>query len=377
MLRVARQMPVLFVCPQAWFPFQRLIRLWRPSFRPMARSSETIEGMPIFRPRFLSLPGVLKRADGWLLALSTYLLVRKLVRQFQVDLIDAHFAYPDGYAAAKLARWLGLPLVITMRGKEERQASSELRPYVKCAVNEADAIIAVSDRLAALARELGAAPERVRTIGNGVDLERFVPIAPDVARKHLGLPYQAKVLISVGGLVERKGFHRVIECLPALKARFPSLILLIVGGPGPEGSMEAQLRAQVTSLGLAENVRFLGVLRGAELTCAYSAADVFVLATRYEGWANVLLEAMACGLPVITTDVGGNAGVVKSDRLGTLVPFGDAEALTAAIESALAKCWDQKLIRDYAEQNSWDRRVAAVIDVFKELRQATGANGLK
>jgi glycosyltransferase involved in cell wall biosynthesis len=99
-----------------------------------------------------------------------------------------------------------------------------------------------------------------------------------------------------------------------------------------------------------------------------------VLATRYEGWANVLLEAMACGLPVITTDVGGNAGVVTSDRLGTLVPFGDSEALTAAIASGLAKFWDQKLIRDYAEQNSWDRRVAAVIDVFREVRQAVGAN---
>ena len=109
----------------------------------------------------------------------------------------------------------------------------------------------------------------------------------------------APVLESVGALVERKGFHRVIECLPALRRRFPGLRYLVVGGPGPEGDWGARLRRDVIDLGLQECVVFLGTLAPGELNVPLSAADVFVLATRNEGWANVLLEAMACGLPVV------------------------------------------------------------------------------
>ena len=369
MTRVARKMPLVFVCPQPWFPFQSLLRLWKPSFRPMAAYRDAIGGTPVFRPRFLSVPGFFKSADGLLLALSTYFLVRRLVRDYNVDLLDVHFAYPDGFGGAKLAQWLGLPFVVTLRGKEERQAATALRRCLAHSVKSAAHVITVSERLAELAMQLGACARKVTVIGNGVDLARFSPVSRDEARQALGIAPGAKVMVSVGGLVERKGFHRVIDCIPALKARFPELLLLIAGGAGPEGGMEAELRAQVNRLGLHDNVRFLGVLRGEELTRAYSAADIFVLATRYEGWANVFLEAMACGLPVVSTLVGGNAEVVQSSSVGQLVAFGDQSALTRAIETALVREWDRQAIRRYAEQNTWDRRVEQVVAVFDGVLQ--------
>ncbi|MDE2566280.1 MAG: glycosyltransferase, partial [Burkholderiales bacterium] len=237
-------------------------------------------------------------------------------------------------------------------------------------------VIAVSQSLRALALGLGVAPERTQVVGNGVDLQRFQPLPRAQARQALGLPPDAPVLVGVGGLVERKGFHRVIALLPALRERCPGLRYLIVGGPGPEGDLEAELRRQVAALGLADAVHFLGPLPPDRVREPLSAADVFVLATRNEGWANVFLEAMACGLPVVTTDVGGNAEVVCRPELGTVVPFGDAARLQDAIAQALSKPWDAAAIRHHAEANTWDGRVEELVALFRTLHlQAAAAHG--
>ncbi len=193
----------------------------------------------------------------------------------------------------------------------------------------------MSAALRTLAIEQGADPSRVQVIGNGVDLAKFTPVPRLDARRQLGLPEDAEVLVSVGTLVERKGFHRVIECLPELLATHPALHFVIVGGAGPEGDMSAKLKELVRTLRLDDRVHFLGPLPNDRLNVPLSAADVFVLATSYEGWANVFLEAMACGLPVVTTDVGGNAQVVNDRSLGRIVPFGDNRQSAEAIDEAL------------------------------------------
>jgi glycosyltransferase involved in cell wall biosynthesis len=177
------------------------------------------------------------------------------------------------------------------------------------------------------------------------------------------------VLVSVGGLVERKGFHRVIDVLPDLVQRYTELQFLIVGGPSAEGNNRAELEAQVARLGLERHVTFLGTRKPEELSAVLSAADVFVLATRNEGWANVFLEAMACGLPVVTTDVGGNREVVCRPELGAVVPFGDAGALREALRHALGHVWDGQAIRQYAIDNAWDERVMRLRKAFTRLTQ--------
>jgi glycosyltransferase involved in cell wall biosynthesis len=175
------------------------------------------------------------------------------------------------------------------------------------------------------------------------------------------------VLVTVGGLVERKGFHRVIACLPALLEAHPDLYYLVIGGPSPEGDMTQALKDQAAALGLGERVRFLGPVSPDRLKHPLSAADLFVLSTRNEGWANVILEAMACGLPVVASDVGGNPEVVRGPELGTIVPFDDQAALTAAVDEALTRSWDRQTIRAYAEANSWDTRVGMLISLFQHL----------
>ena len=372
MFRVAASLPVTVVSPVPWFPFQALLRRGRPHFRPDASRRETQSGIEILRPRYFSVPGLLKRFDGVFLAIGSFWTVLGLKRAGQLDILDAHFAYPEGYAATLLGRWLGVPVCITLRGTEVRHAATRaLRGRVQTALRRAARVFAVAEALKRTAMSLGTPQGSIRVIGNGVDLNRFHAVPRLEARSRLGLPDTAPLLISVGGLVERKGIDRVIECLPALRSRFPALQYLIVGGPSPEGDVSRRLHAQVHALGLQQSVRFLGALPAEELKFPLSAADVFVLATSNEGWANVFLEAMACGLPVVTTNVGGNAEVVCRPELGTIVPFGDQAALSAALAAALGRVWDRDAIIAYARANSWDDRVAALVEEFERLAGST------
>lgn len=368
MFRVAAQLPLLVVAPQPWFPLQGLIRRWRPHFRPSAPLHEEQYGVEVYHPRFFSVPGLFKSLDGLFMALASYRLMRKLRRAGRLDVIDAHFAYPDGYAATLLGRWLGVPVTITLRGTEPRHSTDKsLRPKVMAALHAAAKVFSVADSLRRLALGLGVPVERTLVVGNGVDAEKFRPMDQAQARQQLGLPADAQVLISVGGLCERKGFHRVIDCLPELRAQHPQLHYLIVGGPSAEGDNFVELRQQVERLGLQDCVHFLGAMPSDQLRLPLSAADVFVLATRNEGWANVFLEAMACGLPVVTTDVGGNAEVVCEPALGTVVPFGDQSALTSALAHAFVCVWDRPYILQYARNNSWDSRVEILVREFRQL----------
>lgn len=367
MFRVAQHRSLVVVSPQPWFPGQSLIRRLRPGYRPQAPALEMQQGIRVYHPRFLSVPGLLRQLDGWSMALGSFFLLRRLKAE-GARLIDAHFTYPDGEAATRLGRWLSLPVTITLRGTEVPHSKNPaLRPRLTRALKSAAHIFAVSDSLRQLAIELGAAADKTEVVGNGVDTTRFQPVDRAEARSRYGLPMNAKVLISVGGLVERKGMHRVIDCLPALLKHHPDLHYLIVGGGSPEGDMRAELDAQVSRLGLADHVHFLGTLSPDELKWPLSAADVFVLSTRNEGWANVFLEAMACGLPVISTDVGGNAEVVCRAELGSIVPFGDAAALRQALDAALGKDWDRTAIINYAQANQWDTRVAQLLRAFDGL----------
>jgi len=374
MFRVARHLPVTVVSPQPWFPFQRLIRHWKPGYRPERAAFESVDDVEIYRPRFLAIPGLLRRFDGVSVALATWPLLRRLRRAGRADLLDAHFAYPDGHAGHLLARWCDLPYVVTLRGKEERlRHVASFRVRMALARRHATNVIAVSAALRQVGFELGAREADSLVIGNGVDLEKFDRVPRDSARRALGIEADAQVLVSIGGVGERKGFHRLIECMPQLLQDHPKLVLVIVGGPSPDGDWTDRLRQMVLDKRLNDHVRLLGPLPPEALKTPLSAADVFVLATRYEGWANVFLEAMACGLPVVTTLVGGNAEVVSRNELGMLVPFDDQAALTCAIHKALIHPWDVSFIQQFAKSNSWDRRIDTLVRVLRDAA-ATGTD---
>lgn len=367
MFRVGRHVPLVVVAPVPYFPLQGWIRRWKPGYRPMPERQETQAGFQVYYPRFLALPGGFRSLDGLSMALCSYPLLRRL-RKEGYNLIDAHFAYPDGHAATLLGRWLQLPVTITLRGTEvplsrcPRRRKAMLR-----ALDAAQRVFAVADALRRHVAALGADAGKIGVIGNGVDTALFQPVERAAARQRLGIPDSVPVLVTVGGLVERKGFHRVIELLPRLRESHPGLRYLVVGGGGPEGDWSERLRKQAEALGMQDAVCFLGALPAAELKIPLSAADVFVLATSNEGWANVFLEAMACGLPVVTTEVGGNREVVSRDEVGLVVPFGQPEALYQALDSALRRSWQRAAIVAYAAEHAWERRIPLLCRAFEQV----------
>lgn len=370
MSRVGAELPMVVVAPVAWFPLLGLLRLIKPEFRPPVPKFEIQDGIEVYHPRFFSIPRYLKFLDGFFLAIGSYGTLKEIKKRFDFDILDSHFVFPDGHAASILGRWLKKPYTITLRGQIAAISKTRLRKKLACAsMAGAARVFSVSESLRQGAIELGEQPEHIRVIGNGVDLENFYAEDVDMCRQRFGLPKTAKVLVSVGGLTERKGFHRVIEHLPYLLEKFQDLHLLIAGGPSPEGNWEEKLKRQTIELGLTDKVHFLGPVSPKELRFVYSAGDVFVLATRMEGWANVFLEAMACGLPVVTTRVGGNAEVVNSPSVGIVVTYGEKEALRDALLDALRCPWDSAQIIAYARDNSWKKRIPILVDEFNEIKR--------
>jgi len=332
---------------------------------PLHRSEPHLE---IDHPRLFYPPlaGPLVSAFQWAFLAPLF---RSLERSFRFDVIDAHFAHPEGVTAAMLGRTFGKPVVITIRGNEPTHAanSSFRRRSMQWALGRAARVIAVSRRLRDFAVELGCEPRRVVTIPNGIDSEVFHPCDRGEARRQFGLAPEGIYILSAGYLIERKGHHRIAEALGQLKARGIQAELLIAGGPGREGNFEAAIHAAVEAFGVRERVRFLGPLRPDQLSRLMSAADVFCLASSNEGWPNVLHEAMACGAPVVATDVGAAPQMVPNQDVGIVVPFGDIGKLAEGLERALVKRWDRPAIAAWAQQRSWKAVAGEVVALMREV----------
>jgi teichuronic acid biosynthesis glycosyltransferase TuaC len=360
--RVARHCDVIVAAPVSWFPFNGLIR--GPQWTGIPRS-ETQEGLRVYHPRFFCVPRYGKWLDGLCYAVSLLPFLTRLRGQFPFDLIDAHFAYPDGMAAVLLGRVLRRPVVVTLRGSIVRLAGYPLhRPQLRWVLRAAARVLSVSESLKQVAVDLGVPAGKIRVIPNGVDEERFRPFDSIEARQTLGLPLDRTILLSVGGLNEGKGHHRIVALMPRLLEARPDLLYVIVGGERPSDSVRSRLDKLIDRHRLHDHVLLAGERVQAEIPLWLSAANLFCLATRSEGWANVLLEALACGCPVVSTRAGGNAEIIANESLGILVPPTDDEALAAAVLDGLRRAWDRDALVTYARRHSWDRAAEAVRDEF-------------
>jgi glycosyltransferase involved in cell wall biosynthesis len=209
--------------------------------------------------------------------------------------------------------------------------------------------------------------DKLLVVRNGVDLELFRPENRLVARRRFGFSEIDKVIVSAGWLIERKGFHRLIPLFADLVAQEPNLKLLIAGSGATQEDLGPALRMQAQQLGVSERIVFCGAVAPDQMRWCYSAGDIFALATSHEGWANVFLEAMACGLPVITTDVGGNPQVVSDPTLGRIVPYWQPEVFRAALEEALVTNWDRSAIVAHARRHDWSEPVGTLVHQFEMM----------
>jgi len=326
-------------------------------------SRRTDESVTVLHPRWIYLPGT-----GALtvvpLFLRLLLTVWKVSKTQSFDVLDSHFGYPEGIATALVAATTKIPFTVTLRGSELLHAQYPLRRWLMgWAFRRASRIIAVSGELATFAISLGAPEERVVTISNGVERSVFFPRVPNP-----DLNPNVPIIVTAGYLIELKGHHRVIDALKALRDRGLDARLAIVGGPPGPGlpGFEPQLRQQVTRLGLESAVEFLGEIDQSRLAQVMSEANVFCLASSREGCPNVVLEALACGTPVVAARVGAVPDLIPSDHVGFIVPAGHQQELESALHKALTIEWDRPAIVRWAQSRSWEMVAREVLTTLQE-----------
>lgn len=355
------------VAPIPWFPFTGA---WAGSYARYAKAPrrEIRHGLEVLHPRYVTVPKIGMTIAPALLALAVRPVIARLIAEgYDFDAIDAHYFYPDGVAAAWLAKEFNRPLTITGRGTDLNFIPQYALPrrQIQWAAGQAAHMITVCQALKDSLLDLGVADNRVTVLRNGVDLALFKPLAGpcrEAARARLGM--QGIAAVSVGQLIERKGHHLIIEALPRLPG-----VHLYIAGDGPD---RAKLRALAESLKVDQRVHLLGPLPHDHLPALYAAADVSVLASSREGWANVLLESMACGTPVVASRIWGTPEVVAVPEAGVLMPERTAAGVASGIKELLAALPDRARTRVYAERFSWDATTEGQLRIFNGImaRQA-------
>jgi len=348
------------VAPVPWFPSGAGVF---GEYGALARTprAEHRNGIEVAHPRYFMLPQL---GMGWqprALAWAAEREIRRLAQSgFEPDLIDAHYFYPDGVAAAIVARRLAKPLVITARGSDINRIAQLERPrrQILAAAQSANRVIAVSEALKQAMVALGIDPARIVVLRNGVDLELFRPADRAEARRALGFT-GSKVAVSIGNLVPEKGHDVFVDALASL----PGVEGLIVG----EGPERRRLSELIRRRGAAGRIRIVDAMPQERLRIVYNAADALVLASAREGWPNVLLEAMACGTPVVATAVGGVREIVAEPAAGRVLESRDSAALAHALTELLASPPDRNAVRRYAERLGWDEVVRAQLELFRTV----------
>lgn len=347
------------IAPVPWFP-SKSGRFGDWSLNARAGKVEARHGIQIYHPRYASLPKIgMTTAPTALFVAGARRLQRLMTDGFDFDVIDAHYVYPDGVAAVALGRLVSKPVVLTARGSDITQYPDFRLPrrMIRWAIDNASALISVSAGLRDTMIELGAPPGKVNVLRNGVDLERFQPSDPAGARALWGKT--GPMLLSVGHLIERKRHHLTIRALTEL----PGWSLAIVG----EGPEKLSLLRLAGELGIEDRVVFCGAQPHSALPGFYSAADLSVLASSREGWANVLLESMACGTPVIASNIPGNPEVVSSHEAGEIVAENTPACFAATIKRFYESRPSRAQTRAYAEGFGWDPTSQGQLRLFRQV----------
>jgi len=335
------------------------------SLRSIPRLSDAA-GLPVHYPRFTLIPKLGGDSNPSRIAKAVLPLARKLHAQRPFDLVDASFFFPDGPAAAAIAQDLGLPLTIKSRGADIHYWGARPKALIQMqdAARQAAGLLAVSE---ALKRDMiahGMPEDRIHIHYTGLDRERFKVTPRCDARKaiaqnpELAVPERGPLFVTPGALVARKGQRFAIDAV----AQIPQARLAIAGA----GQDESALRNRIAEKGLGDRVHMLGLVTHDRLPTLLSAADALVLPSASEGLANVWVEALACGAPLVIPDIGGARELVKQPSAGRIVAR-EADAIAAAMRELIASPPEQTEVASNADRFSWETNAARIVDIWRQV----------
>jgi teichuronic acid biosynthesis glycosyltransferase TuaC len=335
-----------------------------PAYRQRARlpDVEQWRGTPVFRPHFSLLPGMLPGRNPSAIVKAVLPIARQLHAEKPFDLVDAQFFWPDGPAAMAIAAQLGLPFSVKARGADihhwSRVGGCDIQ--IAATISVASGLLAVSDALTADLVALGADRAKIRVHRTGIDRSLFrVATEPRAdLRQRLAVPREGALLVSIGALIPRKGQTFAVEALAAL----PDARLVLIG----EGNDRAMLEKMAREMGVGGRVDFLGARPHVDIARYLQAADVAILPSASEGLANAWIEALACGTPLVISDVGGAREVLREPVAGRIVER-SAAAIAAAIADILAKPPARDQVAATVADYSWEANGVALVEHWQGL----------
>jgi glycosyltransferase involved in cell wall biosynthesis len=363
---IARKADVRVFYPNARYP---------SLLRPRSRNYEKLEASyspPDVKANyydFPSLPVVSRPLNGWMAART----LLPHVRSFAPDLIFSCFLYPDGYAALKIGKALSVPVVAMSIGSDINRIGDPISAIqTRVVLHEADFLVTVCGDLCNKAIAKGASPQKARAILNGCDLSVFRVMDRLEARQKLGIDPDIEAVVYIGRMDVKKGLRELVEAAVSLRSARPKLHVYLVG----EGADRPIIQNALDANNAGDYVHLMRSCAFDDVAVWMAAADLVTLPSYMEGCPNVVLEALACGRPVVATDVGGIPEIM-SDSCGRLVPPGDALALAEAIRSVLGTTWDAATI-SAQRSRSWHAVANELLELFESLvssrRAAVHAN---
>ncbi len=354
---------LVVVCPQLWNPMMREFHKIPDNYH------DCVNEIKVYRPKLFIPPKgdrLVFRAIAYFLVSS--LLIRKLRRQFSFDLIHVHMAGPAGFAAALLGIILRKPVIITAHGSDIHSFPKHffLKHIVLFTLKRATQIVAVSQSLKDSMSKMVRPRSEPLVIRNGANHDVFFPMDKTVARGTLNLPHDKKIVLFVGNLLPVKGIDVLLRAFANIHKR-NSVSLIIIG----KGESGGELKDLTKELNIETYVSFIGTKKHAEVPLWLNACDVLCLPSHREGFPTVIVEAFACGRPVVATRVDGVPEAITNDTVGMLVSPNNAEELAAALNCALGKEWDHQAIAEYGKRFSWDAIAEEYTELYKNVVSET------
>lgn len=341
-VHLAKHHAITVVAPVRYFPF---------ILKSKVDEFELDNNIKVYHPKYFVLPWIAKWTDGFFLLISTFYITFKIINKNKIKIIDGHWGYPDGFSAYLISKVLKIPFIVTLRGSDINVfLKSGLRKIlILWYLKQLKHIIVVSASLKDALVKHNVNASKIEVIRNGVDFNKFYIVDKVAARNKLGLHLDKQILLCIGNLVDIKGQDILLNAYKLIESQSRQLIFI-----GDGDMKEALLRKVQTEFKYSKNITFVGRKAHEEIVYWLNACDLYVLPSRNEGMPNVIYEALACGKPIVATNVGGINEVITTEEVGLLVEPGSFEKLSTGIIVALAKHWDAQLIRSTVEQYTWE-----------------------
>lgn len=357
------------IVPQPWRPSGGQVSMGNCNRKRVAQSN----GVEIFYQDYMPLPGTLFLPfKGVWFFIFLFKLVKRIQRDFDFDAIHAHNVYPEGFCAVLFKQIFKKPVILSSRGNDLNNYPrySILRGMITYALRHADSVITVSKSLGKKAHALGADFSKISIMPKGVDMNLFRPMSKTETRRKLGLPTDKTIILSVGWLIPRKNPHSFIKALLHYSAEDRDKLFFVWVGEGP---LRQKVEKEIRQHQLESNVLLAGRCPPEAIPVWINAADIFLLVSFSEGMPNVLYESMACGAPVIASDVDGASEILEHMKTGILVsPFDYSRIARNILELANDKNLRDRLGRkgrEYmlAKQLRWENNASWLLQKYQHL----------